>query len=196
MTSIMWPTRSRVSHPVQRVMTFQFFGSETKRVKLARSLRITLMTVSLPSADIGLTGAIVAVLISSIPSRGQTSRPPQIVSVSCAPRRGGRDDDGRQVELQVLAPPFVLGRQLKRGAEGLGGLVDGEAWLVGGDLEQDPARLAEVDRLEVFAFDHRRHVAPGLDQHLAPVELVRIVGGAPRNMVDGSGRLLPPRPPR
>src|SRR5216684_188527 len=191
MTSIMWPTRSRVSQPVHRVMTFQFFGSETKRVKLARSLRITLMTVALPSADIGLTGAIVAVLISSIPSRGQTSRPPQIVSVSCAPRRGGRDDDGRQVELQVLAPPFVLRRQLKRRAEGLGRLVDGEAWLVRGDLKEDTTRLAEIDRSEVFALDHRGHVTSGLDQHLAPVELVRVVGGAPRDVVDGSGRLLP-----
>src|ERR1700687_383840 len=190
MTSIMWPTRSRVSQPVQRVMTFQFFGSETRRVKLARARRMTLMTVSLPSADIGLTGAIVAVLICSLSSRGQTSRPPKTVSVSCAPRRGGRDDDGRQVELQVLAPPFVLRRQLERRAERFGGLVDREAWLVGGDLEQDPARLAEINRSEVFALDHWCHVAPGLDQHLAPVNLMRIVRGAPRNMVDGSGRLL------
>jgi hypothetical protein len=64
MTSIMWPTRSRVSHPVQRVITFQFFGSSTMRVKLALSRRMTFMTVSLPSAAIGLTGAIVAVLIN------------------------------------------------------------------------------------------------------------------------------------
>src|SRR5258708_29663302 len=66
----MWPTRSRVSQPVHRVMTFQFLGSETRRVKFSRSRRMTLMTVSLPSADIGLTGAIVAVLlISSFPSQ-------------------------------------------------------------------------------------------------------------------------------
>ena len=64
MTSIMWPTRSRVSQPVHRVMTFQFLGSETMRVKFSRSRRMTVITVSLPSADIGLTGAIVAVLIS------------------------------------------------------------------------------------------------------------------------------------
>src|ERR1700682_1601900 len=186
MTSIMWPTRSRVSQPVQRVMTFQFFGSSTRRVKFARSRRMTFMTVSLPSADIGLTGAIVAVLISSLPSRGQYSRPPKLASVSCAPRRGGRDDDGRQVELQVLTLPFVLRRQLKRRAECFGGLVDGEARLVRGDLEQDAAGLAEIDRTEIFALDHRRHVAPGLDEHLAPVELVHVVGGAPCDMVDGS----------
>src|SRR4029077_7121214 len=134
MTSIMWPTRSRVSHPVQRVITFQFLGSETRRVKLARSLRMTVMTVSLPSADIGLTGAIVAVLIRSLSSRRHKFETTPSVSASCAPRRGGRDADGRQVELQVCAPPFVLRRQLQRSAERLGGLVHGEAWLVGGDL--------------------------------------------------------------
>src|SRR5216683_2272420 len=112
------------------------------------------------------------------------------MSVSCAPRRGGRYDDGRQVELQVLAPPFVLRRQLERRAERLGRLVDGEAWLVGGDLKQHAARLAEIDRSEVLALDHGRHVTTGLDQHLAPVELMRVVGGAPCDMVHGSGRLL------
>src|ERR1700704_2549980 len=66
----MCPTRSRVSHSVQRVCTFQFFGSSTMRVKFARSRRMTFRTVSLPSADIGLTGAIVAVLlIRSFPSQ-------------------------------------------------------------------------------------------------------------------------------
>src|SRR4029077_3341024 len=122
MTSIMWPTRSRVSQPVHRVMTFQFFGSDTSRVKLARSRRITVMTVSLPSAAIGLTGAITAVLISSFPSRRQIPDHRQTVSVSCASRRGGRYDDGRQVELEVFAPPFVLGRQLQRRAKRVGGL--------------------------------------------------------------------------
>src|ERR1700704_3896392 len=69
MTSIMWPTRSRVSHSVERVWTFQFFGSSTIRVNLARSRRITLRTVGLDSAANGLTGAITAVLISSFPSQ-------------------------------------------------------------------------------------------------------------------------------
>src|SRR5438128_2886937 len=192
MTSIMWPTRSRVSQPVQRVITFQFLGSDTRRVKLARSRRMTLMTVSLPSAAIGLTGAITAVLIGSIPSRGLNSRPPESL-MSCAARRGGRYDDGRQVELEVFPPSLVLGRQLQRRAERIGRLVHGEAGLVGGDLEQDAARLAEVDRAEVLALDDRRHVTARLDQHLAPVQLVGVVGRAPRDVVDGADRLLPHR---
>src|SRR5216684_1201062 len=90
--------------------------------------------------------------------------------MSRAARRGGRYDDGRQVELQVLAPPFVLGRQLQRRAERVGRLVDREPWLIGRDLEEDAARLAEINRAEVLALDDRRHVAPGLDEHLEHVE--------------------------
>src|SRR5712692_1624115 len=186
MTSIMWPTRSRVSHPTQRVITFQFFGSETRRVKLARSRRMTLMTVGLASAANGLTGAIVAVLISSLPSRNQIPDHPQTRSVPCPSRRGGRYDDGRQVEPQVLALSFELGRQLQRRAERVGGLVHGEARLVGGDLEEDPTRLAKVDRAEVLALDHRRHVAARLDEKISPIQLVRVVGGAPGHVVVSS----------
>src|SRR6266481_1687786 len=190
MTSIMWPTRSRVSQPVQRVITFQFFGSDTSRVKLARSRRITVMTVSLPSAAIGLTGAITTVLISSFPSRGQFPDHPQKPSVPCASRRGGRYDDRRQVELEVFALPFVLGRKLQRRAERVGRLVYGEARLVGRDLKKDASGLAEIYRPEVFALDHRRHVPAGLDKDLAPFELVGVVAGAPGDVVDGADRLL------
>src|SRR5713226_4190784 len=186
----MWPTRSRVSQPVQRVITFQFLGSDTSRVKLARSRRITVMTVSLPSAAIGLTGAITAVLISSFPSRGQFPDHPKKPSVPCASRRGGRYDDGRQVELEVFALPFVLGRKLQRRAERVGRLVDGEARLVGRDLEKDAAGLAEIDRPEIFALDHRRHISAGLHKDLAPFELVGVVAGAPGDVVDGADRLL------
>src|ERR1700730_567011 len=190
MTSIMWPTRSRVSQPVQRVMTFQFFGSETRRVKLARSRRMTFMTVSLPSADIGLTGAMTAVLISSLPSRNQCPDHPKTLSVSRTPCRSGRYDDGRKVELQVFPPSLVLGRQLQRRAERLGRLVHRESRLVVGDLEQYATGLAEIDRAEILALDHGRDVAPGLDQNVTPVQLMRIVGGTPRHVMDRPHRLL------
>src|SRR6202158_3705633 len=138
MTSIMWPTRSRTSHPVQRVITFQFFGSDTKRVKLARSRRMTLMTVSLPSAAIGLTGAIVAVLISSFPSPGEICDH-VCSSVTGAGRRRGRNDDRRQGLVQPVTPHLEPGRQAETRAEGLRFLVDGETGAVGGDLEQHAA---------------------------------------------------------
>src|SRR5438477_442541 len=72
----------------------------------------------------------------------------------------------------------------------VGRLVDGETRLVGGDLEQDAARLAEINRAEVFALDYRRHVAPRLDKYLAPVELMRVVGRPPGHVVDGADSLL------
>ena len=47
--------------------------------------------------------------------------------------------------------------------EALERLVDGEAGAQGGDLEQDAARLAEVDRAKVEPVDDRRRPHPGLE---------------------------------
>src|SRR5205814_3185195 len=139
----MWPTRSRVSQPVQRVSTFQFFGSETMRVKLSRSRRRTCMTVSLPSADIGLTGVMTAVLIGSLPSH-----------FFC-----NRHDERRKCAVQLLAANLEPGRKAELRAQLLRLLVDREARTVGRDLEENAAGLAVVDRLEVPAVDHRCDVA-------------------------------------
>src|SRR5262245_43517467 len=59
----------------------------------------------------------------------------------------------RKRGLDLGAARLVPGRQLERGAERLLGLVDGEARAVGRDLEQDAARLAEIDRVEIVAVD-------------------------------------------
>src|SRR6266581_1857820 len=185
MTSIMWPTRSRVSQPVQRVSTFQFFGSETMRVKLSRSRRNTVMTVSFPSAAIGFTGVITAVLIGALASPGLD----WTTELVGAGRRRGRHDDRRQYLVEALAPHLEPGRQAQHASQLLRRLVDGEARTVGRDLEQHPARLAVVDRLEVPAVDHGRDVAAGGDQLLTPRLLCVGVGGSPRDVVDGADRL-------
>src|SRR5207245_7190819 len=57
-----------------------------------------------------------------------------------------------------------------------------------------PARLAEVDRLEVPAVDDRGYVAAGGHQVVAPGLLCRVVWGAPCDVVDGADRLLSNRP--
>ena len=69
----------------------------------------------------------------------------------------------------------VLGRQLQRLAEMRGVLVAVEARLVGGDLEQHAARRAEIDRPEIVAVDHRRHLVAGVHQRLAHFELLGAV---------------------
>src|SRR5262245_23330051 len=127
-------------------------------------------TVSFPSAAIGLTGAISA-LISAFVLPEVRLRPPETGSKFCAARRGGRYDDRRQVEVQLVAPPFVLRRQLKRRAQRLWRLVYGEPRLVGCNLEKNAARLPVVDRAEILAVDHRRDLTPGPDQRLAPGKL-------------------------
>src|SRR5690349_5696481 len=153
MTSIMCPTRSRTSQPVQRVSTFQFFGSDTRRVKFSRSRRITVITVSLPSAAIGLTGVIVAVLIGPFASPAFFGPP-----LMGASRRRGRHDDWRQYLIEKLAPHPKPGRQAQCSSQLLRRLVDCEARSVRRDLEQDAAGLAVVDGLEVPPVDDRRHI--------------------------------------
>src|SRR3954447_26806466 len=70
-------------------------------------------------------------------------------------------------------------------AEMFGIFVDGEAGREGRDLEQDAARLAEVDRAEVVAVEDLRHIAAGLDDPAAPLPLL-FVAGRPGDVVDGA----------
>src|SRR2546421_2101387 len=186
MTSIMCPTRSRVSHPTQRVSTFQFFGSDTSRVNFSRSRRMTLRTVSLLSAANGLTGAITAVLI-------QCPLSCWLTTPWSAGRRRGRDDNRRQDLVELIAPHLEPGRQAQCGAEFFRWFVDCESGTVGRDLEQHASGLAVVDRLEVPAVDHRRHVASGGQQGVAPYLLVFGIRRPPGDMVDGADRLLADR---
>src|SRR3954454_13407092 len=75
------------------------------------------------------------------------------------------------------------GRQRESLAEVLRGLVNGEAGAERGDLEQDAARLAEVDRLEVEALDDRRRARARLLDRRAP-RLVVFLRRRPRDVVD------------
>ena len=79
---------------------------------------------------------------------------------------------------------------LQRLAEVVGVLVDGEAGGEGRDLEQDPARLAEVDGSEVVAVADLGDPSAGLAHAPLPVELLR-VGTGPGDVVDGAGALAP-----
>jgi hypothetical protein len=65
-------------------------------------------------------------------------------------------------------------------------LVDREARADGRDLEQHAARLAEVDRLEVEAVDHRRRMRPALGD--APLPGLVLVGrGREGDVMDTAG---------
>ena len=58
-----------------------------------------------------------------------------------------------------------------------------------GDLEQDPARDAEVDRLEVVAVAHVGHVAAGVADARLPGQVVLVARG-PGDVMDAAGALL------
>ena len=79
----------------------------------------------------------------------------------------GSARDALDLRSQVL----VLLRQHERLSEMGRVLVPGEAGLVGGDLEQHPARRAEVDRPEIVAVDGRRHLVARVDERLAHLGL-------------------------
>src|SRR3954452_419171 len=78
---------------------------------------------------------------------------------------------------------LVLARQAQLLAEMHRVLVDSEAWRRRGDLEQDPLRLAEVDRVEVVAVDYRRDAHAALRHALLPREVV-VVERVPVDVVD------------
>src|SRR5438067_1092366 len=105
-----------------------------------------------------------------------------------AGRRRGRHDNRRQYLVEAVAPHLEPGRQAEGGAKLFGRLVHGEAGTVGRDLEQHPAGLPVVDRLEVPALDHRRHVPPCPQQEIPPGDLRRRVRRPPGDVVHGAQR--------
>ena len=80
------------------------------------------------------------------------------------------------------------GRQREVLAQMIQRLVDGEAGADRGELEEHAARLAEVDRAEVEAIDHRRRSRAGADHPLAP-GLVVLHGRRKGDVVDRAGAL-------
>src|SRR5438128_7183651 len=102
-----------------------------------------------------------------------------------APSRGRYLDRGQR-GLELLAQVLELWRQHQALAQVCGILVDGEARTHRCDLEQHPARLAEVNRLEPEAVDDRRRLGAALDHAIAPRHLFVIERG-PGHVVHGSG---------
>ncbi len=87
---------------------------------------------------------------------------------------------------EPVAAGLEPGRQLEVFAEVFGVLVYREAWGISGDLEQHPARLAEVDRTEVVAVKHGRNAVAERRNLLAHRELGLLVGDPERDVVHGA----------
>src|SRR5688572_20890663 len=81
-------------------------------------------------------------------------------------------------------------REDERLAEVLGILVEREAGPEGRELEEDAARLAEVDGAEPEAVDDRRRVRPGACDPRVPRVLLLHLSG-PRDVVHRSGTADP-----
>src|SRR6478736_9023944 len=101
-----------------------------------------------------------------------------------------RVDERGQRGLELLAHLLVLRRETQLLAEVLGVLVDGEPRTRRRQLEQHPARLAEVDAQEVLAVDDRRRAGADPAQVVAP-RGVLIVAIAPGDVVHAARALEP-----
>lgn len=89
-----------------------------------------------------------------------------------------------EVFFEFGAVGFEPGGELDACGEVGGGLVDGEAGVVGGDFEECAAGFAEVDGVEVVAVhDGGDVVAAGLEG-FEPGGLIGVIGGAEGDVVD------------
>src|SRR5690606_12444233 len=97
--------------------------------------------------------------------------------------------DRRQRLFEPRAQMCVLARYLQGFAQMLNVLVAVETGTVGGDLEEDAARGAEIDRQEIVAVDHRRGPVPGMGKRLAHDELVLRALDGEGDVMDGARAL-------
>src|SRR6185503_18296047 len=97
---------------------------------------------------------------------------------------------GERREARLDRGPLLLEpwRQDDPRPELLDRAVDGEPGLRRRELEQDPARLAEVDRAEVVAVDDPAVRDAGLLQHVEPAPVLGL-GRVPGDVVDRAGTL-------
>ena len=98
--------------------------------------------------------------------------------------RGDSGIEWSQARLDLGAVRLEEGRQRQPLAEVLGVLVRREAGTVGGDLEEDAARLPEVERLEVVAVDDVGDADAGRPHPVAPGPVLGVIGGAERDVMD------------
>src|ERR1700680_3579615 len=110
--------------------------------------------------------------------------------MGCAPRRGGRYDDGRQVVVQLFTTHLEPRRQAQCRTKLFRLFVHGESGLVGRDLKKYAARFAVVDRFEVVAVDDGGDVANVLHQDRSPGGLAGVVGGPPGDVMHGTRSLF------
>src|SRR5919202_3559159 len=102
--------------------------------------------------------------------------------------------DGREDLLDALPILLQPGRKLQALAEVVRVFVHRKAGRVGGDLEEDPARFAEVDRAEVLPVEDVGHVETAIRNLFSPLFLRCLVRRPPRDVVHRPDRRQPSGP--
>src|SRR5215217_5706084 len=109
-------------------------------------------------------------------SRRYAFRPwPRFAATSSMLRCSAFHGYGIQAGLYLRPAIFEKRRKRQPLAEVRAVLVGGETGAVGGDLEEHPARLAEVDRTEIVAVYLRRHPEPRATDLLPPCGVLFVV---------------------
>src|SRR5579875_868093 len=94
--------------------------------------------------------------------------------------------NGMQVRFDGGPLRFQERRQREPLPQGRDLFVDGKAWPISRNLEQDSPRLTEVDRVEVEPVDHRRHRRVDAGDPCPPFSLLLFIGSAESYMVNAS----------
>src|SRR5438132_13891622 len=108
----------------------------------------------------------------------------QSASGSLLPRTGLWHTEPGQAGREGLTLRFQPRRQPELRAKDVTGLINREAGIVGRDLEQHAAGLAEVDRPEIPAVPHRAHAQPLFEDLPAPPLLGLLIRRSPCYVVD------------
>src|SRR5476649_633658 len=97
--------------------------------------------------------------------------------------------DRLQPRLDLRPPLLQKRRQRQFFAEGFHRLVGGKTGAVGGDLEQDAVRLAEIKAAKIKPVDLARVADVKFIEPLRPGLVLRVVGGAERDVMHAAGAL-------
>src|SRR5579883_816343 len=112
--------------------------------------------------------------------------PPCGSSALPAERRQINRCDRLQMGLDKLAFRLQERRQREPFSERIDIFINGKTWLIGGNFEEYPSRLAEVDGAEVETIDDRSHAWMNSGDALPPLAMLFIIWGAECDVVNAS----------
>src|ERR1700682_2590736 len=82
---------------------------------------------------------------------------------------------------------LVVGGQLQTLAQVLDRFVGGKSRSFGRNFKENPARVAEINRMKILAIDHWRDAKAKIAKLVSPLQLLLLVRAAKRDVMHGAG---------